>query len=590
MSLRPGHALSSSKTLVSLRQNPDALALALIAVFLVFRLILAATLGFSVDESYTIANARELSLSYFDHPPLHYWIAHAFMPILGEGHALRLPFVALFAGSTWLLYRLTRALFGGFAGVWAVLALDLSAFFALSAGSWIVPDGPLIFFILAAALTVAKAFFAAGEPPSPWRTWPLAGIWIGLAALSKYHAVLFALSLLLYLVSMPQRRRVLLHPAPWIGALIAVLIFAPVLIWNAQHNWVSFAYQGRHGFVHVVEHGTQPSAFHPGNVLIDAAGQAAWLFPWIFVPLVIAVWQALRAGRGRGRSWYCLCLGLPTIVFFTIIPLWGHQGLPHWPMPGWLMLYPVLGDFLARASVQGWPRRWAIGSAALLAALAVAVVAHAATGFGRLAFPWAFRQGDPTLETLEWTPLARELAARGCLDRNDLFVVAPYWLDAGRIDQALGGTLPVVAFGDWNEPKHFDLRYDPRSFLGRDALIIGIKIGPDIEGRLRPYFATLKELPPVIFGRSGMAEIKLRVFLGKTLLTPFPPFYLRDVDAKSAHGERGAEAAAARRVRQAKTRPRRIARDAAKGRMLIRCGRVAMVPPHRRATRARIGA
>jgi 4-amino-4-deoxy-L-arabinose transferase-like glycosyltransferase len=531
MSLRSRHALISSKTLVSFGQNPDALALAFIAVFLVFRLILAATLGFAVDESYTIANARELSLSYFDHPPLQYWIAHAFMPILGEGHALRLPFVALFAGSTWLLYLLTRELFGGFAGVWAVLALNLSAFFTVSAGSWIVPDGPLIFCLLAAALTVAKALFAAGEAPSPWRTWPLTGLWIGFAALSKYHAVLFALSLLLYLVSMPQRRRVLLHPAPWIGALIALAVFAPVLIWNAQHNWLSFAYQGRHGFVHVVDRGAEPSAFHPGDVLIDAAGQAAWLLPWIFVPLVVAAYKALRAGRGREQSWYCLCLGLPTIVFFTIIPLWGHRGLPHWPMPGWLMLYPILGDLLARASAHAWPRRWAIGSAALLAALAGGIVAHAATGFAKLAFPQAFRRGDPTLETLEWTPLARELAARGYLDRKDLFVVAPYWLDAGRIDQALGGALPVVAFGDWNEPKHFDLRDDRQSFVGRDALIIGIKIGPDIEARLRPYFATLQELPPVVFGRSGMKEIKLRVFLGKTLLTPFPPFYARATQA-----------------------------------------------------------
>ena len=542
MSLRPGPALISGETLSSPGRSPDALALALIATFLAFRLILAATLGFSVDESYTIANARELGLSYFDHPPLHYWIAHAFMPVLGEGHALRLPFVALFAGSTWLLYLLTRQLFGGFAGVWAILALNLSAFFTVSAGSWIVPDGPLIFCLLAAALTVARAFFPQGKAPSPWRTWPLTGLWLGLAALSKYHAVLFALSLFLYLVSMPQRRRVLFHPTPWIGAAIALLLFAPVMIWNAQHDWVSFAYQGRHGFVHVVERGAQPSAFHPGNVLIDAAGQAAWLFPWIFVPLVIAAWQALRAGRGHERSWYCLCLGLPTIAFFTITPLWGHQGLPHWPMPGWLMLYPLLGDFLAQASAQGWPRRWAIGSASVLAALAVVVVGHAATGFGKLAFAQAFRHGDPTLETLEWTPLARELAARGYLDRKDIFIVAPYWLDAGRIDQALGGALPVVAFGDWNEPKHFDLRYDRRALLGRDALIIGIKIDPDIEARLRPYFATIEDLPPIVFGRSGMPEIKLRVLYGTTLLTPFPPFYAPDANAG---GGRGAEPIAA---------------------------------------------
>jgi 4-amino-4-deoxy-L-arabinose transferase-like glycosyltransferase len=503
MSLRFWQILTSRKTYLCLRHSPDAMALAIIGVFLVCRLIVAATLGFSVDESYTVANARDLNLSYFDHPPLHYWIAHAFMPLLGEGHALRLPFVVLFAGSTWLLYLLTRQLFGARAGVWAALALNLSAFFTVSAGAWVGPDGPLDFFLLAAALTLANAFFPSARAPSPWRTWILAGIWLGLAGLSKYHAVLFAFSLALYLVSMPERRRVLLHPAPWIGALIALGLFTPVLIWNARHNWISFAYQSRHGFVHQAGQNAAPSMLHVGNFLIDAAGQAVWIFPWIFVPLVLAAWQALRAGRKREQSWYCLCLGLPTILFFTIVPLLGHKGLPHWPMSGWLMLYPPLGDYLERAAGEAWPRRWATSSAVLFGVLAVIIVAHAATGFGKLVVPEAFRRGDPTLEAVEWTPLRRELAARSYLDRKDMFVVATYWVEAGRIDQALGGALPVVVFGSWNVSKNYDLRYDQLAFLGRDALIIGAKIRPDIEAHLRPFFESIEELPSFSFGRSG---------------------------------------------------------------------------------------
>jgi 4-amino-4-deoxy-L-arabinose transferase-like glycosyltransferase len=226
-----------------LLRAPDAAALVIIATSLLVRLAIAATLGFSVDESYTLANARQLSLSYFDHPPAQSWIAWAFIPFLGDGHALRLPFVFLFAGSSWLLYRLTGRLFGASAGVWAVLGLNLSAFFLLSPGTWIVPDGPLIFFQLAAALTLARAFFPDSAAPSPWATWILTGAFIGLAALSKYHAVLFGLGVLLYVLSMPDVRRVLLHPAPWLGALIALLVFSPVLIWNGEHGWASFYFR-----------------------------------------------------------------------------------------------------------------------------------------------------------------------------------------------------------------------------------------------------------------------------------------------------------------------------------------------------------
>jgi hypothetical protein len=532
MALRFRQFLVSRKTLVPLGDNPDAMALGIIGAFLACRLGIAALLGFAVDESYAVASARDLSLSYFDHPPLHYWIAHAFMPLLGDGHALRLPFIVLFAGSTWLLYRLTCQLFSAWAGVWAVLAFNLSFFFTVSPGGWIVPDGLLIFCLLAAALTLANAFFPAAAAPSPWRTWILAGIWLGLAGLSKYHVVLFALSLLLYLLSVPGRRRVLLHPAPWAGAFVALAMFTPVLIWNAQHDWVSFIFQGGRGFVYLSQDAAQ-SVLHVGNVLVNAAGQAVWISPWIVVPLVLAAWQALRAGRLHEQSWYCLCLGLPTILFFTIIPLWGRQGLPHWPMSGWLMLYPLLGDYLERAASRQWPRRWAISSAVLFAALALIIVGHAATGFGKLVVPEAFRRGDPTLEAFEWTPLRRELAARNYLERKNLFVVAPNWIDAGRIDQALGGVLPVVAFAD---ARNFDLRDDQRSFVGWDALIIGVKIEPYVEKRLRPFFDSLEELPSFSFGRAGMQEIKLRIFLARKLLMPFLPFYAPDATARNGRG------------------------------------------------------
>ena len=509
---------TSSKTFASLRHNPDALAVALILVFLIFRLILAAILGFAVDESYAIANARELSLSYFDHPPLHYWIAHLFMPILGDGHALRLPFVLLFAGSSWLLYLLACRLFGNWAGVWAVLSLNLSAFFTLSAGGWIVPDGPLFFCLLAAALTLASAFFAPGNATSPWRTWVLAGVWIGLAALSKYQAVLFGIGLLLYLASVPERRHWIFHPAPWAGALVALAIFSPVLIWNAQNGWVSFVYQGGRGLAQ--------GGLHVGNMLANAAGQVLWILPWIFFPLAVAAWQALRAGRTNERSWFCLCLGAPTIAFFTFIPLWGDRGLPHWPMSGWLMLYPILGDYLARASDRELTRRrWAIGSAVAFLVLAAIAVGHAATGVGKILFPTAFERGDPTLQSVEWTPLAAELKARGYLDRRSMFVVAPNWIDAGRVDQAIDGALQVTVFGDASEPKNFQFANDPDSFLGRDALVIGRTISPAMEVRLRQYFKSAEDLPPMSFGRSGIPEIQLRIMLARNLLKPFPPYY-----------------------------------------------------------------
>lgn len=556
--------------------HPVRLVLALIAFFLIFRLLIAATLGLGVDETYTLASARDLSLSYFDHPPLHYWLIHATTPWLGEGRAARLPFVLLFAGSSWLLFALTRHLFGAQAGVWAVIALNLSAFFTLSGGG-LVPDGPLQFCLLATALTLAKGLFprAAGatdfvdpvhparpagqvhpaestapvhledrpQPadchhpeeqahpadsaghahppgstspaPSPWRTWPLAGFWLGLAGLSKYHAALFALGLLGYLLSLPPRRRLLRHPAPWVGALVALLLVSPALMWNAQHDWVSLAFQSGRGL---------PQGLRFDQVLANIAGQMGWILPWVFIPLVIAAWGALRRGPGAERSWFLLCLALPTLAVFTLVPLWGSRGLPHWQMPGWLMLYPLLGAWLAAAARRAtWPRRWALAAGAALVGLVFIAVGHAATGLGRVWFPELLAK-DPTLEVLEWTSLRPELQARGLLDRPGLFVLAPHWITGGKLDHGLGGALPVVVFGP--DQRHFAFRQDLGRFVGQDALLIGPS---EQVARVLPalgdYFESLEELPVAAVGRGGRPEIELRLVLGHKLRRPLPAVY-----------------------------------------------------------------
>jgi len=240
--------------------------------------------------------------------------------------------------------------------------------------------------------------------------------------------------------------------------------------------------------------------------------------------MVVAAYEALRRGRQAERSWFCLCLGLPTILLFTLVPLWGDRGLPHWQMPGWLMLFPVLGDHFARdVLVRRRPRVWAAASAASVAVAAVVAIAHVNTGFARLLFPAVFAKGDPTLEAYEWAPLRGELQRRGLLDRPNLFVISASPIDIGKIDQALHDALPMQVFG---EAKQYAFRIDPKTLVGRDALIIGQRnrtVG--LRGALAPYFASIDELPPFAFGRSGMNEVELTLLYGHGLKQPLPSRY-----------------------------------------------------------------
>src|SRR3974377_2234030 len=75
------------------------------------KLFAAWATGFTGDEAYSIVIGRILSLSYFDHPPLHQWMLHGFAALLGET-SVRLPFVLMAVEINLTLYGLTRRLFG----------------------------------------------------------------------------------------------------------------------------------------------------------------------------------------------------------------------------------------------------------------------------------------------------------------------------------------------------------------------------------------------------------------------------------------------------------------------------------------------
>lgn len=483
-------------------------ALVWIVGFLGLRLAAAGFAGLGVDESYTLAISRNLQLSYFDHPPLHQWIVHGLSGMLGYGRAARLPFVLMFAASSWLLFRFSSRLFGERAGLWAVVALNLSGFFSVVAGGWIVPDGPLIFCLLAAALQLSK--IALEEPSSngveTLKTWLLFGLWLGLAGLSKYQAIVFALGAAGWVLGTPQARAHLRHPGPYLAVVLAAVIILPVVVWNAQNGWASFEFQGGRA---VPAHGVRFAA-----VLPALAGQALLLLPWVFVPLMFAVLQRVPTQEGSAGRTLCLALSVPGIVAFAITPIWGSAALPHWAMPSWLFAIPLVGNVLARTSLnRAWPKAWAACSLAGLLGIWGLMVSDSATGWIGRAWPGAFAKGDPTLEMVEWLALAPSLASVPEYHRPGLFIVGAKWMDAGKISQALGQGAEVIVGSD--DPRGFAYGRDIGSLVGRDALIITTPRQP--ASKLSHCFARTTALAPIGVGRSGRDELMLSITLGERL-------------------------------------------------------------------------
>lgn len=479
----------------------------LILIMTLARLATAAAMGLGMDESYTTAISRDLHLSYFDHPPLHQWIAHFAGEAFGYGRWARLPFIALFAGSTWLMYRLGARLFGPQAGLWAALALNLSAFFTVAAGEWVLPDGPLTFCELGATLTLARVLFPLeGEADKPWRLWPGAAVWLGLAALSKYQAATVGLGFGLAFLILPEGRRTLAHPAPYVAKLLVLVLIAPVIVWNAQHQWISFTFQAGRGAAH---------KFDPAGLFTALLAQAALLTPWVAVPLVWAVVKAMRSKDPRAA--FLLITAAPTLVLFNLLPLIGAKVLPHWPMPGWLLLFPLLGVALAR-SLKTWPKRWAWISAIVLGLLWGVAASDAATAWIKDVAPKM--KTDPTAEAMSWSRLRAELGQRGLL-RPGTFVVSAEWNEGGKIDQAVGDLMPVLVFN--GDPREYAFRTPSSVYLLHDALIIGKPNTVKQElARIAPHFASLSAPETVTVGRGDKDEITLTVIPAHDLTSPYP--------------------------------------------------------------------
>src|SRR5262245_32472076 len=186
-----------------------------------------------------VASGRVLSLGYYDHPPIAWWLSWGVAHLFGSEAAVlvRLPFIALFALSTWLMYRLGCAIASERAGLWAAVLLNISPVFSVTTGTWVLPDGPLDCALLGAALCLVNA---VERGTLQW--WLGAGLCAGAALLSKYSAALTLLGAFLYLLTSRQHRQLLTSLKPWLAAVVAAAIFAPVLAWNARHGWASFAF------------------------------------------------------------------------------------------------------------------------------------------------------------------------------------------------------------------------------------------------------------------------------------------------------------------------------------------------------------
>ena len=505
--------------------RPEAALAWLLLLGAAVRVVAGWGLGLGYGESYHFTSARHPSLGYLDHPPLFLWITWLTMHLTGRADALvlRAPFILLFAGTTWLMFLLGRRLFGAWPGFYAALLLNLSAVFTLPVAGWVQADGPLMFFWLLTALCLATIFF---EPrlrrPLAW--WAGAGIALGLALLAKYHAVFLVLGVATYVLTWRPALPRLRHPGPYLALALAMAVFSPVLIWNTQHGWISFLWQGSRG-VH-------PRGFRLDWLARSIGGQALWLLPWIWVPLLMELARSFRRGRQDARRWFLAWMAVGPIVTFTAVAVYAPLGFHfHWQAPGYLMLFPALGETVDRLLRAGGraarrTRQWLGASAALTCLALVLVVTHATTGWWRSLGPrqlsaFLGEPEDPTLEGLDWQGLEEALARHGLLHRKDVFVFSNRWFQSGKVDYALRGRKPVLNL-HW-DARNLAFLNRTENWLGKDGVLVTTaRFREEALRDLPEYFRQITRLDEVTVSRGGRPEVTLYLYYCTDLRKPYP--------------------------------------------------------------------
>lgn len=270
---------------------------------------------------------------------------------------------------------------------------------------------------LAVLVLVARALRTGGVA-----TWLLAGAVIGIGWQNKYTIAVLLVGLAVGLLA--YRRDVLPAAGPWLAVLIAVLLAAPNVAWDAAHGWPSV------GMARLLSERT-------GGVLGSLAGLP--MLAVVFAgPLLVLLWifgvRSFAAPDGREHRWVLVTV-VVVLVIFT-----GSGRRPYYAAPMLAALFAAGAVRIETTRTAGLPRGLAEGTARIpvgwAAALGLSFVLAALACLPVLPISAAnaLRQVHPELvETYGWPELTQQVAAAASQLPAEAPVFTSNYGDAGAL-------------------------------------------------------------------------------------------------------------------------------------------------------------
>ena len=491
------------------------LAAAVVSVAALIRVALAALMPVLPDEAYYWEWSRRLAPGYFDHPPGIALVIRAgttlLAPIGASASGLAVRFGAVVCGwiATLATIGIARRLGGEGAALRAALVMVC---LPLAAAGLVLatPDAPLLAATAVTLYCVVRALrHAPGSPPA-LRWWMAGGLALGVAFTSKYTSIFVPVGVVIAMLARRELRVRFREPGPYVATLLALLVFLPVVAWNAHHEWISIVHQVKHGLSAPRGSALLAAWRHEGDFF---GGQAGLASPILFVLLGIATARAL--GRRASPAAFTLAVVSVVTFGFFLYSATRQRVEPNWPSPAYIPAVALLGS--TRWSATG--ERWFRGGVVLAALMSAIIYVHALVPILPIA-----PARDPVARAFGWAELARsaDSAARAATVGSG----STTWMGGDRYQEASElafhveshpTTFAVNVAGRANQ---YDLwpRFPDRAHSGDNLLLVldDSDQPPAPIERLAPFFASVRRGDRVMLrrGRSEIAARRLWLLLG----------------------------------------------------------------------------
>ncbi|MDP4289796.1 MAG: glycosyltransferase family 39 protein [Bacteroidota bacterium] len=431
----------------------------IIALATVGRLFIGYLLELGNDEVYYLTYAYSPDLSHFDHPPMVGFLIQLFTLnfALNSELFIRLGPILLCAGSSWIIYRIGCMLRDELTGLIAVVMFTASIYASVIAGTFILPDSPQLFFWL------AGLFFLLKTLPDPSQVFNRkglywAGLFIGLAMLSKYTSVFLWVGAILYIIF--YKKQWLSKKELYLGILISFLLFLPVLIWNFDNKFISFLYHSER--VAVTNNGLRPDYF-----FTELLGEIMYNNPLVFFMIAAALIAVIRKRHflNRDHKKLLLFIAIPIILLFLGIALF-RRTLPHWTGPAYTTLILVAACWQRERIIRSKLFRplpgivgWAMILTILAAILGVGQVTNGWFDQPAKCKPTELGKNDVTLDLYGWHQIGNEFSAirvrteKKGLIKEDAPIISWRWFPAANIDFYIArpNGMKVLALGKFED-------------------------------------------------------------------------------------------------------------------------------------------